>query len=250
MVSPGVAQRQGTRNTPSLANVAYQPYLLREGGVPTLEMQVLVPIQEHNEFDFNIVLVAERLNQDADYITMSLDAYGRMPDPFVITRSIACFERSLLSGYSRYDQYMYYQKPEALTETEIRGMNLFFSHRTNCTQCHSGPNFTNYSFENNGLYEDYADPGRYRFTGKEEDRALFKVPGLRNIEVTMPYMHDGSIQTLEEVINHYNSGGHLHAHKSTFVKPLNLSDSERNDLIAFLSSLTDETFIVNPLFTR
>lgn len=248
--SPGVAQRPGIRNSPSLANVAYHPYFTREGGVPTLEMQVLVPIQEHNEFDFNIVLIAERLKNHAKYITMADKAYNRSPDAFVITRALACFERSLLSGYSYYDQYSNYNRSNALTDVQIRGMNLFFSDRTNCSKCHDGFNFTNYAFENNGLYEQYADEGRFRLTGEEADRALFKVPSLRNIEITAPYMHDGSMNTLEEVIENYNSGGKNHLHKSKFIKPLDLTESEISDLIQFLKSLTDETFIANPIFTN
>ncbi|MBP8086619.1 MAG: cytochrome-c peroxidase [Saprospiraceae bacterium] len=247
-VSFGVEDRLGTRNAPSLANVAYQPYFLREGGVPTLEMQVLVPIQEHNEFDFNIVLLAEKLNTDTTYVKMAMNAYNRAPDAFVITRAIACFERSLLSGNSPYDQYIKNNNTNAMTDAQIRGMNLFFSERTNCSTCHSGFNFTNYAFENNGLYIQYADIGRMRLTLKEEDRALFKVPGLRNIEMTGPYMHDGSIQTLQQVIDHYQSGGMDHPHKNPILKPLDLTTPEQKDLIEFLKALTDDTFLTNPIF--
>ena len=246
--SEGVAQRLGTRNSPTLANVAYHPYYTREGGIPTLEMQILVPIQEHVEFDFNIVLIAERLAKNADYIAMSEDTYNRTPDAFVITRALACFERSLLSGYSFYDQYIEHDKASAMSTSAIRGMELFFGDRTKCSQCHSGFNFSNYAFENNGLYEEYEDLGRFRLTGNEEDRALFKVPSLRNIELTAPYMHNGSLHTLEEVIEHYQSGGKNHPHKSDLIQPLDLNLSEQNDLIEFLKSLTDETFINNPLF--
>jgi cytochrome c peroxidase len=248
--SPGVQQRPGTRNVPGLANVAYHPYFTREGGVPTLEMQVLVPIQEHNEFDYNIVLLAERLNKDSTYVKMAKTAYERMPDPFVITRAIACFERSLLSGYSPYDQYTSYNQPEALSPAEIRGMELFFSERTQCYQCHEGFNFSNYAFENNGLYADYPDPGRFRLTGSEADRALFKVPSLRNVARTAPYMHDGSIPTLEAVIDHYETGGQAHPNKSPLLQPLQLTESEKQDLVDFLHALTDETFINNPLFKK
>jgi cytochrome c peroxidase len=173
-----------------------------------------------------------------------------MPDHFVITRALACFERSLLSGYSPYDQYANYDKLNALTEAEIRGMNLFFSDKTNCSKCHSGFNFSNYAFENNGLYEEYEDVGQFRLTGLDSDIALFKVPSLRNVELTAPYMHDGRINSLEEIIEHYNSGGENHPHKNNLIQPLNLTDLEKNDLIQFLKSLTDETFINNKLFTN
>lgn len=248
--SLGVENRIGTRNSPTLANVAYHPYFTREGGVPTLEMQILVPIQEHNEFDFNIVLIAERLVNDSIYVLMSKKAYDRTPDHFVITRALACFERSLLSGYSPYDQYTNYDKKNALTDSEIRGMNLFFSEKTNCSNCHSDFNFSNYTFENNGLYEEYEDVGRFRLTGEESDIALFKTPSLRNIELTAPYMHDGSMNSLEEVIDHYNSGGRNHPHKNQLIQPLHLTEFEKTDLVHFLKSLTDETFINNKLFNN
>ena len=206
-VSLGVEERLGTRNTPTLANIGYHPYFTREGAVPTLEMQILVPIQEHNEFAFNIVLLSERLKADSSYLKMSLEAYDREPDAFVITRSIACFERSLISGYSRYDQFENYNK-NTLTKTEQRGMDLFFSEKTNCSNCHTGFNFTNYAFENNGLYEEYPDEGRFRLTQEPTDKALFKVPTLRNIEVTGPYMHDGGIPTLDSLIGSAQSKKH------------------------------------------
>jgi cytochrome c peroxidase len=245
--SPGVEGRPGTRNAPTLANIAYHPYFTRDGGVPTLEMQVLVPIQEHNEFDMNILEIAERLNNDSSFVKASWEAYGRAPDAFVITRSIACFERTMLSGNSQYDQFLN-GKNGALNEAEKRGKDLFFSEKLACSQCHNGFNFTNYAFENNGLYEDYPDPGRFRLTGKEEDLAQFKVATLRNVGVTAPYMHDGSLPTLEAVVEHYNSGGKNHPQKSPLLKPLNLTSQEKTDLVAFLKALTDDDFLSNPKF--
>lgn len=246
--SPGVAGRPGVRNAPTLANIGYHPYFTREGGVPTLEMQILVPIQEHNEFDFNILLIAERLRRDTAYVRLCREAYDRIPDAFAITRSIACFERTLISGQSRYDTYAYQGKETALTAAEKRGLNLFFSEKTNCAQCHSGFNFSNYAFENTGLYADYPDPGRFRLTELESDRARFKVPTLRNVAVTAPYMHDGSLPTLEAVVEHYHSGGAAHPNKSALVHPLGLTPTEKADLVAFLRSLTDEAFVNNPKF--
>lgn len=246
--SKGVEGKLGTRNSPTLANVAYQPYFTREGGVPSLEMQVLVPIQEHNEFDFNILPIAERLNKNATYVAMSKAAYNRAPDPFVIVRAIATFERSLISGNSAYDKYTFLEQSNALTESEKKGMDLFFSTKTQCSQCHSGFNFSNYAFENNGLYDNYTDEGRRRLTNKQEDFALFKVPSLRNIGVTAPYMHDGSIKTIEEVVEHYSIGGKNNPQKSKNIQPLNLTKTEKEQLVAFLISLTDYEFINNPKF--
>ena len=246
-VSEGVEHRAGTRNAPSLANVAYHPYFMREGGVATLEMQILVPIQEHAEFDFNILRIADRMKEDPSYVQESMDAYGREPDAFVITRAISCFERTILSGESDYDAFVNGDL-HAMNASAKQGMNLFFSDRLACSQCHQGFNFSNYAFENNGLYDDYTDPGRFRLTELESDRALFKVPSLRNVSITAPYMHDGSIGTLEEVIEHYNSGGRAHPHKSALIKPLQLTAIEKQDLLAFLKSLTDERFLSNPKF--
>jgi len=247
--SPGVEGRKGTRNSPSLANVAFLPYFTREGGVPTLEMQVLVPLQEHNEFDFNIVDAAERLMKSDKYITMSLAAYNRLPDAFVITRALACFERELISGNSRYDKYTFDGDKSAMTRDEVAGMNLFFSDKTQCSTCHSGFNFTDNSFANNGLYVDYADIGRMRLTGKQSDIGLFKVPTLRNISVTAPYMHDGSLNTLRKVIEHYNSGGNNHINKDNKIKTLGLNKREIEELLAFLNTLTDSDFIQNENLT-
>ncbi len=240
----------GRGNAPTLANIAYHPYLTRAGGVPTIEMQILVPIQEHDEFNTNILDIAEKLNKDSSYIRMSLAAYDRIPDPYVITRSIANFERTLISGNSRFDQYFYQGNKNALTEPEKRGMNLFNSDKTNCSKCHSDFNFSNYAFENNGLYEVYNDTGRMRFTRKEEDRAKFKVPTLRNVAYTAPYMHDGSFKSLEEVVQHYNSGGKNYITKSNFIQPLNLTKQEQEDLVAFLKSLSDEQFVTNKFFKQ
>lgn len=246
--SPGVHNRPGVRNAPSLANVGYHPYLLREGSLPTLEMQVLVPIQEHNEFAHNIVDIAAELQQDSLYVQMSQSAYGREPDPFVITRAISTFERSLLSGNSPFDQFRYQGNPVALSVQATLGMDLFFSDRTQCASCHGGFNFTNYSFQNNGLDTVYTDPGRMRFTNAPEDEALFKVPSLRNVALTAPYMHNGQFLTLREVIEHYNLGGASHPHKSHMVRPLNLSEPEKQALLSFLESLSDPDFSHNPSF--
>lgn len=248
--SPGVKNRPGVRNAPILSNLAYAPYFTSEGGVPSLEMHVLVPIQEHNEFDFNILLIEERLKRIPEYVEMSQKAYQRPPDYYVITRALANFERGLISGNSAFDKYKYHGQSEAMSKNAQRGYELFYSERTQCGSCHSGFNFTNYSFENNGLYEVYADEGRKRLTHLENDDARFKVPSLRNIELSAPYMHDGSIQTLEEVIEHYNQGGHPHKNKSELVKPLQLSAEEKQDLLAFLIALTDTDFIENEHFEK
>ncbi len=247
-LSPGVFKRAGVRNAPSLANIGYHPYFLREGSVPTIEMQVLVPIQEHNEFNNNIVNIAKELDKDTTYVAMSLAAYNRRPDPYVISRALANYERTFISGNSRYDEHKFQGKKKALTESEKNGMKLFFSERLQCGTCHGGFNFTNYAIENNGLLKEYTDPGRYRLTLDSIDYAKFKVPSLRNISLTAPYMHNGSIQTLEEVIELYNKGGINHTYQNKLIKPLQLSNIEKDELIKFLNTLTDYTFVNNKIW--
>jgi len=246
-VSVGIMSRIGSRNAPSLANVAYHPYLLREGGVPSLEMQVAVPIQEHNEFDENILVISDKLNNSPIYREMSMTAYNRFPDAFVITRSIATFERALLSGNAPYDQFVN-GISNALSNSAKNGLKLFTSQALKCSQCHSGFNFTNYTFQNNGLYENDPDEGRKRLTGKEEDRSLYKVPSLRNVAVTYPYMHDGSIESLEAIIDHYAKGGNPNKHKSTLISGFKISNQEKIDLVNFLKALTDTQFLKNNKF--
>ncbi|MCH2046924.1 MAG: c-type cytochrome, partial [Saprospiraceae bacterium] len=219
---------------------------LREGSVPTLEMQILVPIQEHNEFNHNIVDIAEELAKDSSYQQMARAAYGRDFDYYVLTRAIANFERTILSGNSRYDQQFLQGKKNVLTSRELAGKALFFSEKTGCYHCHSGFDFSNYAFENNGLYNQYQDIGRMRVTGDSVDLALFKVPSLRNVGETAPYMHDGSIATLEEVIAHYNNGGENHPQKSNQIKSLHLSVEEKENIILFLHTLTDWSLTTNP----
>ncbi|HMG16599.1 MAG TPA: cytochrome c peroxidase [Saprospiraceae bacterium] len=248
--SKGIGGQELLRNAKSLANVAYHPYYLSEGGVPTLEQQVLVPIQEHPEFDNNILLIADKLQFRKDIVDLSLKAYFRYPDPYVIVRSISAFERTFISGNSAYDQYYYQNKKDALSESQIRGLELFKSERLSCSKCHGGFNFTSYDFQNNGLALEYVDNGRKRLTGKDEDNALFKVPSLRNVEITGPYMHDGSIKTLEEVIEHYNSGGKNHPNKSQIIKALHLTPQDKQDLINFLRSLTDYSFIKDKKYRK
>lgn len=248
--SLGNASSVGKSNAPTLTNIGYNPYFTRAGGVPTLEMQILVPIQEHDEFNTNILDIVEKLKLNEYYSQQSLKAYNREIDSFVITRALANFERSLISGNSQYDKFVYQNNSTAFTSSQQKGKDLFFSSKTNCYQCHSDFNFTNYAFENNGIYVDYADLGRMRLTNIQSDKAKFKVPTLRNIALTAPYMHDGSITTLEGVVNHYDSGGKPHMNKNSLIRPLGLTSIEKSNLVDFLNSLTDNDFINNNNFKK
>lgn len=245
-ISIGVNGALGMRNAPTLANIGYSPSFFHDGGVETLELQAQSPIFAVEEMNFSIAGFLERIEDDDEYKTMFQEAYNRDPDAFGISRAIASFERTMISGNSRFDQYYYQNDLSALSDAEIRGMNLFLSSETNCEGCHQLPLFTNFEYENIGLYATYADSGRARITHLTEDRGKFKVPTLRNVEVTGPFMHDGSMETLEEVVEHFNGGGVGHSNQNPDVKPLNLSSQEKEDLLAFLRSLTDQSFLNNP----
>jgi cytochrome c peroxidase len=238
--STGIEGRQTLRNAMTILNVAYQPSMFWDGGVPTLEQQVIAPIENHQEMDFNVNLVVERLKNHPEYPALFLKAYNQQPSPFTLTRAIACFERTFYTGKSKFDEYQYDNNTTALSPSEKRGMDIFFGEQGECFHCHNGYNFTDYNFRNNGLYSFFADSGRARITGKTEDVGKFKVPSLRNIALTAPYMHDGSKATLEDVLEHYNSGGLPHPNKSFLIKPLNLTQQEKDDLINFLKALSDQ----------
>ncbi len=247
-ITDGVFGRPGSRNVPTLSNIGYHPYYTREGGVSSLEMQVLIPIQEHNEFNSNIVAIADKMKSINEYVEMSEKAYQRAPDSYVIARALSNFERSLISGNSHYDRYFYHNEEESISSEAKKGADLFYSEELGCANCHGGFNFANYQFENNGLYEKYEDQGRFRLTNIDSDIGKFKVASLRNIGLTAPYMFDGSLSTLEEVIQHYASGGYPHVNKSEFLKGFEISAEEQAQLIAFLHSLTDRSFVENPVF--
>lgn len=242
--SVGLRGRIGKRNAPTLTNVGNRPYLLLDGVNPSLEKQIMAPIQEHTEFDFHIALIVERLKRNPDYVQLAKKAYGEEIDHRTVFNSIASFERTLVSNQSPYDRYRRGDE-KALSRSQKRGMNLFFN-KLYCAECHSGTDFTNDSLTNNGLYVAYADSGRMRLSELEKDRAIFKTPTLRNIELTAPYMHNGSFSSLEAVIDHYSSGGKNHPKKAQIIQPFKLSKREKQDLIQFLYSLTDNEFISNP----
>jgi cytochrome c peroxidase len=238
-VSIGINGRKVDRNSPSLLNVAYQPVLFWDGGVPTLEMQVLAPIDNHAEFDFDINEIVKRLAKHPQYPLLFQKAYNQNPSVFAVTRAIANFERSLIGGTSKYDRFLKNLDSTVFTLSEKNGMKIFFGENGECFHCHGGFNFTDNSFRNNGLYLVYPDSGRAKITSLKQDVGKFKVPSLRNVEKTAPYMHDGSLATLEDVMAHYMKGGNKHPNKSGVILPLHLSKQEQQDLLNFLKTLTD-----------
>ncbi len=248
-LSLGVNGTAGFRNAPTLVNLAWAPVLLKDGGNPTLETQILIPLETHFEMGFNMLLLVERLRKDPAYVEAFENVFGKEIDPFGITRAIAAFERTMISGNSRYDQYQLQGDLSVLNESEINGMNLFFSTELNCSSCHNGFLLTDNSFQDNGFFVDYsADSGRARITWLHGDVGKFRIPTLRNIAITAPYMHDGTILTLEEIIDGYAAGGSGHENQSDRIHSFVISEEEKIDLINFLKSLTDEDFISNPDF--
>lgn len=247
-IAIGVNGAIGKRNSPSLANVAYQHALFAEGGVPSLELQVLAPLIEVHEMNADFEVLLQRLESDEQYVRMFDHAFGTPPTLAGMAKALASFQRTLISGGSRFDEYYYGGNESVLNTSEVRGMDLFYSEEVGCANCHSGFLFTNQEFENIGLYSEYADPGRMRLTGDPADAGKFKVPTLRNIELTGPYMHNGALATLQEVVAHFSNGGAGHQNQSEWVQPLYLDDQERMDLVNFLKTLTDQKFVNNPEF--
>lgn len=240
-LSHGVGGATGLRNAPSLANLAWHQGYFRDGGVPTLEQQVLAPVHDEVEMASNINEAAALLRDREPYASLSRRAYDRVLDGYVITRAIACYERTLVSGWSRYDRFRYEGDATALTAAERHGWELFSSDATGCTGCHGGFDLSDHTYRNIGTTLDHTiDPGRERITLRPEDRGKFKVPTLRNVELTGPYMHDGSMNTLEEVVEHFASGGVNDPNKDPLVMPRALSAQDKADLVSFLRSLTDD----------
>lgn len=241
-VSVGTEGRLHNRNSPTLFNVAWQPYLFMDGGNPTLESQVIGPIEEHREMDLPFTEALARVAARDDYQQKFQAAFGADVNPYTLSLALATYERSLVSYNSAFDRFYYGGDHSAMTAEAKRGLALFNSERLQCSSCHTFPLTTDFSFRNNGLKENYLDPGRARVTNNmAEHEGQFKVATLRNIALTAPYMHDGSLESLEQVINHYASGGSNHRLKDSLISGFSISESERQDLIAFLLALTDTT---------
>lgn len=242
-VSEGVEGRKTERNSPSILNSGFLKTVMFDAHLTTLEMQVIVPIQEHVEMDMKMLDLIKRLRSIKEYQDAAKRIFNRDFDAFVLTRSISAFERTLLSQNSRFDQYYSGINKKALSKDEIAGWKIF-SEQLYCTKCHPAPHFTNYLAENNGLYNVYGnDKGRFRIFNDSMDIGKFKIPSLRNIELTFPYMHDGTFTTVEQVFDHYEAGGKKHSLQSPIVKSFNLSEKQRTQLKKFLFSLTDTSYM-------
>ncbi len=269
----GRARAKGTtgqlhpRSSMSLVNVAYAPALTwADPKLDALEDQALVPMFGTEPVELGLKGQEERalgdLRRDAVYVRLFAAAFPGDSQPFRIenlTKALAAFERTIISTRSPYDRYRYGGDETALSRAAKRGERLFFSgEKAGCFQCHGGWNFSGPvrcaggppiepEFHNTAFYDVYRAPntGLERHTGKIEDAGKFRAPTLRNIAVTAPYMHDGSIATLEEVVDHYAAGGRASANaaKSRILHPLSLTPADKRDLVEFLRSLTDEELL-------
>lgn len=235
-VTPGVGGVLGKRNSPSLLNVGFQPYFMREGGVPSLEMQVLVPLGDATEMAHNVVDAVRRLNRNTSYRNEFLTVYGDTASAFLLVRALANFERTLVDFDAPFDHFIQ-GDATALSNEAIKGGKLFYG-KAACVQCHSGVLLTDFGFANNGTaIVDSTDYGRELLTNESSDRYVFKVPSLRKVQITAPYMHDGSVSTLADVVEQYNTGGANHSYTDSRIEPLGLSVSEKAQLVAFLEAL-------------
>lgn len=247
-ISPGVGGALGTRNAPSVMNMAFRDLMFYDGRAKDIIDQVHFPIEDPAEMNLKMATAIQRLQMHPQYKKWFEQLFPDGITAANIATSIAAYERTLETDNSPFDRYMNGDR-SALSESAKRGRKIFLSEKAKCFDCHFGPDFTGDDFRNIGLYDEkvYVDKGRYLVTKNPEDLGKFKVPGLRNIAITGPYMHDGSFKTLRDVIEYYNNPYKFVADPinmdSLLVKPLELSEDEKLDLEAFLRALTDNRFI-------
>lgn len=246
--SKGVGGKLGLRNTPSVMNVKFRDLFFYDGRAKDIFDQVHFPVEDKNEMNIDFDVVVERIQKSPQYLSYFNRLYHAKPNRQNIADAIAQFEMSLESSETRFDRFMNGNET-ALNESEQRGRDLFLSDKTKCFDCHFGPDFTGDEFKNIGLFDGkhLNDSGRYVVTKNKEDVGKFKVPGLRNVAVTAPYMHNGQFKTLEEVVSYY-SNLYEFVEKpvnldSTLTQALNLTAQEQTDLVNFLKSLTDDRFL-------
>jgi cytochrome c peroxidase len=240
--SKGIRGQMGGRSAPTVINRAYSLDQFWDGRAKSLEEQAKGPIANPIEMGNTHELCEKCVSGIEGYRQRFKAVFGSdKPTIDHIAKAIATFERTVLSGNSAYDKYKA-GDDKALTESQKRGMEIFFSNNARCDSCHEGINFTNGKYANIGIGMDkpLPDLGRYAITKQEDDTGAFKTPTLREVSHTGPYMHDGSLKTLEEVVEHYNKGGIKNKWLHQDVRQLNLTDTNKKDLIEFLKALNGE----------
>jgi len=234
----GIGGQQIDRRAPSLFNRAFGTAFFWDGRVATLEEQALQPIENPKEMGSSVAAAIKRLQDNPDYQARFKAAFPDGITSANLARAIASFERVLLRGNSPVDRFRKNGKHDALTPQQRHGLWIYES-RGLCWRCHSGANFSDESFHNTGVSwaKEPLDLGRFALTKKEADRGKFKTPTLRGVALSGPYMHDGSIKSLQEAVEFYSRGGGANPHLDAAIQPLNLSKDEIEDLVAFLKSL-------------
>ncbi|WP_439559016.1 cytochrome-c peroxidase [Dyadobacter sp.] len=235
-----------SRNSPALTNLSGRPEFFCDGRAASLEEQALGPLSTHDEMDLPVEQAVERLKQNPFYSAAFQKIFKTEVNQTNLLSAIAAFERTLETTDTPYDRYLDGDE-NAMTPEAVRGRILFIG-KAGCATCHSGEDFTADRFKNIGLFngQNLTDAGRYKITRDSAHIGLFKVPGLRNVAVTAPYMHNAMFKTLKEVVQYYNTpdkfvSNSINRDKS-LGSSLNLSDSDVNDIVAFLEALTDDRF--------
>ena len=244
-LSHGINDQIGFRNAPALFNLAWQQHFMWDGAINHLDMQALAPINHPKEMGENLIEVVNKLQSSTLYKTLFKHAFN---DTIVtgerILKALSQFELTLVSANSKYDKVI--KKQTSFTEQEQSGYTLFKQH---CNSCHAEPLFSNYAFANNGLPVDTTlnDYGKMNITQKSEDSLMFKIPTLRNLSYTFPYMHDGRFKKLHEVLQHYTKGVKQSVTLSHQLKNnINLTSNQKIDLLSFILTLNDSAFVFNP----
>ena len=244
--STGIGGKLTLRNTPSVLNMKNRPYYFMDGRAGSLEEQSLMPIQNPDEMGLPIDKAVERLNTSPDYKILFQNVFKQSPSAKNLAAAFSAYEQTLETVNSRFDDWS--NNLGKLSPAEERGRQLFIGSKAKCFDCHREEDFTTDEFKNIGLYDGVTlkDAGRFNITKKENDLGKFKVPGLRNIAVTAPYMHNGMFATLEEVIEYYDDQKKIVAHPvnidEALKKPLGLLKNEKKDLVIFLKTLTDRQY--------
>ncbi|PWJ60493.1 cytochrome c peroxidase [Dyadobacter jejuensis] len=251
--SAGVAGSALSRHSPALFNLAWANNgLFWDGGATNLESQVFGPLTAHDEMAQNLYELIDELNVEPSYVAAFREAFAEPINSQNVGKALAQFQRSLVSADARYDHYRLHKSAGVLTAEELAGMELV---RQKCQGCHSGALFTDQGYHNNGLDADFSDSsheglyqGRYRISYREADMGKFKTPSLRNVALTAPYMHDGRLASLEDVLEHYSRGIKASTTLDVLIPAtgMNLTGQQKKKIIAFLHTLTDHNFVNNP----
>ena len=245
--STGIDNIQGTRNASALVNIGWNSSFNWDGSAQSLEKQAFEPITNPIEMHDTWQNVENKINANLEYKNLFLEAFNiDYIDSNHIVMALAQFERTLISSDSKFDKYI--RGEIQLSPSELSGYAIFNSEKGDCFHCHGSQMFMDNRFHNNGLdIEPFTDLGLGGISGNSNDNGKFRTPSLRNIEYTSPYMHDGRFISLEEVVNHYNSGGNYSSTVDPLMKKigigLQLTNQEKQDLVSFLKTLSDENFI-------